>query len=300
MRYGKIGLVLAVLACFGTHLVADDVDDEIQRLEKEKKRLELKKEVEGMWGNEAKKNNQKALEKKVSDAIEQSQKPRDPNDFSHKNGGFGGIGLGYLTGDFDVHKGNGSATSFIQKSNYDAGGFNISVMAGQAKYFTKMHGLRYYVDANIGFGGDSYDFSNTYEARDKSWIMFNIGGNLDYLIDFATVQMMNSGWNIGAFAGVNIGVGMNMPYTRYCTNSSGYCYSWEMKDGYHYTNSFFGTSYGFQFGLKVVEDKNNASGLEVGYKYRRFGGSAQAKDWWGDTTVNYDGGMIYAMYTYRM
>lgn len=67
-----------------------------------------------MQGNEAKKNNQKALEKKVSDAIEQSQKPRDPNDFSHKNGGFGGIGLGYLTGDLDVSP-HSSVSAGLQK-----------------------------------------------------------------------------------------------------------------------------------------------------------------------------------------
>lgn len=291
MRYGKIGLVLAVLACFGTHLVADDVDDEIQRLEKEKKRLELKKEVEGMQGNEAKKNNQKALEKKVSDAIEQSQKPRDPNDFSHKNGGFGGIGLGYLMGDLQAENGN-------LKQAVDASGFNVSLIAGQAKYFTKMHGIRYYLDVNLGFGGDSANMSNTSKANGKSWLLFNAGANLDYLIDFATVQMMNSGWNIGAFAGVSVGLGMNMPYTGWCEGGGIYCYS--PKYGYTSNNMFYGTSYGFQFGLKVVEDKNNASGLEVGYKYRRFGGKSSWEEMFGNTTVNYDGGMIYAMYTYRM
>lgn len=171
-------------------------------------------------------------------------------------------------------------------------------MFGNTNFFTKMHGIRYYLDANIGFGGDSYDFSNTYEARDKPWIMFNIGGNLDYLIDFVTVQMMNSGWNIGAFAGVNIGLGMNMPYSAYCKNGSSYCY--DPSYGYSSGNMFFGTSYGFQFGLKVVEDKNKASRLEVGYKYRRFGGKSSWEEVFRDTTVNYDGGMIYAMYTYRM
>ena len=297
MQWKKLGLALLVLPFLAGNVMADDVDDEIKRLEKEKKRLELKKEVESMQNGESKKETQKsAFEAKMQEAVEKSQKPRDPNDFSYKNGGIGGIGLGYMMGSLNFKPDSTQFPGSASEYKYDGSGLAINLMAGNTSYFSKHHGIRYYFDAYMGFGGDSYDFSNTYRSRDKSWLLVYMGGSLDYLFDITSLKVMNDNWDLGVFAGVSVGVGMHMPYSYYYDYSS---YSGG-DYGYTYANSFWGLGYGFQAGVAILQAKDKASGVEIGYKYRNSGGSASWKEAYKDSVMNHSTGIIYANYIYRL
>ncbi|WP_394955197.1 hypothetical protein [uncultured Helicobacter sp.] len=198
------------------------------------------------------KSAQERTQKKLKEAQEETKKIAQTNlsDWKVKNKSFGGIGIGYQSGDATL-------VSSYTNGIASASGNVFYFKAGYESFFTKMHGYRAYLDLDFGFGG-----GNSLSASD---LYLSMMFSLDYRNDFLNI----GGFNLGAFAGVSAGYGFIMPYTTYYDPDS-----FNYVNGWTTNEAFGGLGYGFQAGLLAYQSTSaHPFGLEVGFKYRSVGGS---------------------------
>ncbi|PAF52940.1 hypothetical protein BKH42_08590 [Helicobacter sp. 13S00482-2] len=194
----KIALSIIVAGILGNIALADEIDDEIQRVEKENKILELqrkKKQLEmqnqQIQNQIVNQNNTQSKDSLTSKAkVVKVKKVKDPNS---KNGFFIGVEgtLGTSKNDFRAHTRDtcdGSTycnmTNFFEASNAT---FDLGLMGGYQHYFgdSKRHGIKVSAHIYSGFGNDWKftwkDNAPDYSKDDGSFIVVTRTGTISYV-----------------------------------------------------------------------------------------------------------------------
>lgn len=175
---------LVATALLGSISLADEIDDKIQKLEKENKLLELQKKKRELENQIQTTNND------VSSAKSNS-----------KNGGF--IGVEGVLGGADISILN-DENIFVNKSNTT---FDLGLVGGYQHYFGKSqrHGIKVSAHLYSGFGSDwtlSFDYqtsetSTIIKTGNISYVPVKFGFDVKYLYDFFERGKHTLGLNVG-------------------------------------------------------------------------------------------------------
>ena len=155
-------------------------DEEIKRLEKELRLLELRRQIN------AKKSSDNPADSKLDDFSTTNQSSQDKDYDYDRSGSFIGVELGYgeLLSTADTVYG-------VLKEKDD--GFKYGVLLGYNKFFIKYFGIRFYGNFNV------------IQFNDKTsgdWLYrLNYGANLDMVANFLATDYAD----LGAFVGVGLG-----------------------------------------------------------------------------------------------
>lgn len=192
---------LMATALLGSVVLADEIDDKIQRLEKENKLLELQKKK-----RELEKQNRIISEDDSSTSQHKTIEVKNPNS---KNGWFIGV-EGVLGADtlndtlFDQDTCDGttqcSNTILFTASNTT---FDLGFIGGYQHYFgsSQKHGIKVSAHIYSGFG-NNWEFSSVDPSSKKvsgsiSYIPIKFGFDVKYLYDFLQRGKHTLGLNVG-------------------------------------------------------------------------------------------------------
>lgn len=160
-------------------------DEEIKRLEKELRLLELRRQIN------AKKSSDNPADSKLDDfsTTNQSSQDKKMEDYDYdydRSGSFIGVELGYgeLLSTVDTVYG-------VLKEKDD--GFKYGVLLGYNKFFIKYFGIRFYGNFNVSQFNDKTNGDWAYRL--------NYGANLDMVANFLATDYAD----LGAFVGVGLG-----------------------------------------------------------------------------------------------
>ncbi|PAF44840.1 hypothetical protein [Helicobacter sp. 11S02596-1] len=182
------GLAIGVLGLSGVN--ADDLDNEIQRLEKENKLLELKQKQKELQSNQ----------ENIQSNDKQKTKSKDS-----KNGFFVGV-EGNVSGE--------KMTMFVYENkdftNVTAGEatstfFEGGLVGGYQHYFgqTQRHGIK--VSAHLYSGYDAWKLNMFDRTNIISYIPIKLGLDVKYLWDFWQIDKQQT-------LGLNVGLGYQFDY----------------------------------------------------------------------------------------
>lgn len=193
---------LVATTLLGSIALADEIDDQIQKLEKENKLLELQKKKK-----ELEMQNQ-IISK--DDSLSSDKKPKKTKNSNSKNGGFIGV-EGVLGGDilndtlYDQDTCDGktqcSNTLLFTASNTT---FDLGLVGGYQYYFgdSQRHGIKVSAHIYSGFGSD-WELSSIDPMTDEkvtasiSYIPIKFGFDVKYLYDFLQRGKHTLGLNVG-------------------------------------------------------------------------------------------------------
>lgn len=183
---------LVATTLLGSIALADEIDDQIQKLEKENKLLELQKKKK-----ELEMQNQ-IISK--GDSLSSDKKPKKTKNPNSKNGGF--IGVEGVLGGGDI-----TLTSdplVLSKSNTT---FDLGLVGGYQHYFgsSQRHGIKVSAHLYSGFGNSwelffddkTKDGGTITKSGTISYIPIKFGFDVKYLWDFLQRGQHTLGLNVG-------------------------------------------------------------------------------------------------------
>lgn len=188
---------LVATALLGSISLADEIDDKIQKLEKENKLLELQKKKRELENQIQTTNNNDISNGSSSTLGNKTKMIKNPNS---KNGGF--IGVEGVLGGADISILVDSSI-LVSKSNTT---FDLGLMGGYQHYFGKSqrHGIKASAHLYSGFGSDwtlSFDYKTDVSTMTKtgnvSYVPVKFGFDVKYLYDFFERGKHTLGLNVG-------------------------------------------------------------------------------------------------------
>lgn len=206
---------LVATTLLGSIALADEIDDQIQKLEKENKLLELQK-----------KKKELEMQNQISskdDSLPSDKKPKKTKNPNSKNGGFigvegvlGGGDLNFSVSEVDTYSDPSPADIFYPIATSSSNTtFDLGLVGGYQHYFgdSQRHGIKVSAHLYSGFGNNYkmnydeipsvYTDTNVIEknfSNDKvsiNYIPIKFGFDVKYLYDFLQRGKHTLGLNVG-------------------------------------------------------------------------------------------------------